>query len=155
MSDPSPDKAYVVLSSYLDTLVDMADRGMLAPAVAEALELALAEPRLNFEQEMSLWKRVEAGLFAEELLNAGKQRDPNVISDFEYIAADGQAAAAYLLVCFDFLAVAAAIRSVSSSDDLVKRLELNRGILVNAAERFDYTSNLSFALSASEALSIT
>ena len=51
---------------------------------------------LNAEQEVSLAKRIEAGLFADESMTVGQVKDTDV-EDYDWIAEDGRRAKNHLL----------------------------------------------------------
>ena len=53
--------------------------GATADPVKDYLKQSGKVPLLNAEQEVSLAKRIEAGLFAEELVNSGKKIDKKLL----------------------------------------------------------------------------
>ena len=64
--------------------------GATADPVKDYLKQIGKVPLLNAEMEVELAKRIEAGLFAEEMLNEGAKMDKKTRLDMEWIATDGR-----------------------------------------------------------------
>ncbi|MFL6287612.1 MAG: sigma-70 factor domain-containing protein, partial [Actinomycetes bacterium] len=71
--------------------------GATADPVKDYLKQIGKVALLNAEQEVELAKRIEAGLFAEEKLNAGKKLSAKLTRELEWIAEDGRRAKDHLL----------------------------------------------------------
>ncbi|MEN0130045.1 MAG: sigma-70 factor domain-containing protein, partial [Brevundimonas sp.] len=71
--------------------------GATADPVKDYLKQIGKVALLNAEQEVELAKRIEAGLFAEERLNAGITMEPKARRELEWIAQDGRRAKNHLL----------------------------------------------------------
>ncbi|HMQ38464.1 MAG TPA: sigma-70 factor domain-containing protein, partial [Micropruina sp.] len=71
--------------------------GATADPVKDYLKQIGKVALLNAEQEVTLAKRIEAGLFAEESLTSGRAIAAADIDDYEWISADGRRAKNHLL----------------------------------------------------------
>jgi RNA polymerase primary sigma factor len=71
--------------------------GATADPVKDYLKQIGKVALLNAEQEVELAKRIEAGLFSEEKLNAGEKFAPKLKKELDWIAEDGRRAKNHLL----------------------------------------------------------
>ncbi len=101
---------------------------------------------LTAEDEVELAKRIEAGLFAQHLLETKKRLSENRKRDLAIIVRDGQAARSHLLEANLRLVVSLAKRYTGRGGmpllDLIQ--EGNLG-LIRAMEKFDYTKGFKFS----------
>ncbi|MEL0248511.1 MAG: sigma-70 factor domain-containing protein, partial [Actinomycetota bacterium] len=99
-SSENPDGAEFVLSDVDDTdepVQTVTVAGATADPVKDYLKQIGKVALLNAEQEVELAKRIEAGLFAEEMLAETKKIDKKTRLDLEWIATDGRRAKNHLL----------------------------------------------------------
>jgi RNA polymerase primary sigma factor len=103
---------------------------------------------LNAEQEVSLAKRIEAGLFAAERLrqcDSGETKLTKAVrKDYDWLTADGQRAKDHLLEANLRLVVSVAKRYGRGMLFLDLIQEGNLG-LIRAVEKFDYTKGYKFS----------
>jgi len=120
--------------------------GATADPVKDYLKQIGKVALLNAEQEVSLAKRIEAGLFAEEKLN-----DPDVPvkddarEDFEWIAEDGRRAKNHLLEANLRLVVSLAKRYTGRGMLFLDLIQEGNLGLIRAVEKFDYTKGYKFS----------
>jgi RNA polymerase primary sigma factor len=111
--------------------------GATADPVKDYLKQIGKVALLNAEQEVELAKRIEAGLYAEELLNGDEELERKYERELKAISHDGRRAKNHLLE--------ANLRLVVS---LAKRYT-GRGMLfldlIRAVEKFDYTKGYKFS----------
>ncbi|MGL5405325.1 MAG: RNA polymerase sigma factor [Propionibacteriaceae bacterium] len=101
---------------------------------------------LNAEMEVSLARRIEAGLFAEEKLN----EEPLTlvgedIENFEWIARDGRDAKNHLLEANLRLVVSLAKRYTGRGMQFLDLIQEGNLGLIRAVEKFDYTKGFKFS----------
>jgi len=120
--------------------------GATADPVKDYLKQIGKVALLNAEQEVSLAKRIEAGLFAEEKLN-----DPDVKikdserEDLEWIAEDGRRAKNHLLEANLRLVVSLAKRYTGRGMLFLDLIQEGNLGLIRAVEKFDYTKGYKFS----------
>ncbi len=120
--------------------------GATADPVKDYLKQIGKVALLNAEQEVELAKRIEAGLFADEMLNddsakvAAKQRD-----DFDWIAEDGRRAKNHLLEANLRLVVSLAKRYTGRGMLFLDLIQEGNLGLIRAVEKFDYTKGYKFS----------
>ena len=119
--------------------------GATADPVKDYLKQIGKVPLLNAEQEVSLAKRIEAGLFAEELVNSGKKIDKKLLRDYEYIALDGRRAKNHLLEANLRLVVSLAKRYTGRGMLFLDLIQEGNLGLIRAVEKFDYTKGYKFS----------
>jgi RNA polymerase primary sigma factor len=119
--------------------------GATADPVKDYLKQIGKVPLLNAEQEVELAKRIEAGLFAEEKLNAGVKMDKTVRGDFEWIAEDGRRAKNHLLEANLRLVVSLAKRYTGRGMLFLDLIQEGNLGLIRAVEKFDYTKGYKFS----------
>ena len=101
-------------------------------------------PLLVAEQEVELAKRIEAGLFAEEMLAQGVD-DQEQRMDLEWIASDGQAAKRHLLEANLRLVVWIAQSYTGHGMAFLDLIQEGNLGLIRAVEKFDYTKGNKFS----------
>jgi RNA polymerase nonessential primary-like sigma factor len=99
---------------------------------------------LTAEQEVELAKRIEAGLYADRLLNE-KQLTPALQRDYKLLAADGKAAKAHLLEANLRLVVSVAKRYTGHGMTFLDLIQEGNVGLIRAVEKFDYTKGFKFS----------
>ena len=120
--------------------------GATADPVKDYLKQIGKVALLNAEQEVSLAKRIEAGLFAEEKLNDpdAKIKDADR-EDLEWIAEDGRRAKNHLLEANLRLVVSLAKRYTGRGMLFLDLIQEGNLGLIRAVEKFDYTKGYKFS----------
>ena len=119
--------------------------GATADPVKDYLKQIGKVSLLNAEQEVELAKRIEAGLFAEEMLNEGKRLDKKMQRDLEWIATDGRRAKNHLLEANLRLVVSLAKRYTGRGMLFLDLIQEGNLGLIRAVEKFDYTKGYKFS----------
>ncbi|QCB93418.1 RNA polymerase sigma factor [Cellulomonas shaoxiangyii] len=119
--------------------------GATADPVKDYLKQIGKVALLNAEQEVELAKRIEAGLFAEERLNAGLQLEPKARRELEWIAQDGRRAKNHLLEANLRLVVSLAKRYTGRGMLFLDLIQEGNLGLIRAVEKFDYTKGYKFS----------
>lgn len=119
--------------------------GATADPVKDYLKQIGKVALLNAEQEVELAKRIEAGLFAEERLNAGVAMEPKLRRELEWIAGDGRRAKNHLLEANLRLVVSLAKRYTGRGMLFLDLIQEGNLGLIRAVEKFDYTKGYKFS----------
>jgi RNA polymerase primary sigma factor len=119
--------------------------GATADPVKDYLKQIGKVPLLNAEMEVNLAKRIEAGLFAEEMLNEGAKMDKKNRLDMEWIATDGRRAKNHLLEANLRLVVSLAKRYTGRGMLFLDLIQEGNLGLIRAVEKFDYTKGYKFS----------
>jgi len=119
--------------------------GATADPVKDYLKQIGKVALLNAEQEVELAKRIEAGLFAEEKLNAGLTIEPKMRRELEWIANDGRNAKNHLLEANLRLVVSLAKRYTGRGMLFLDLIQEGNLGLIRAVEKFDYTKGYKFS----------
>ena len=120
--------------------------GATADPVKDYLKQIGKVALLNAEQEVSLAKRIEAGLFAEEKLNDPKADiKDSEREDLEWIAEDGRRAKNHLLEANLRLVVSLAKRYTGRGMLFLDLIQEGNLGLIRAVEKFDYTKGYKFS----------
>lgn len=119
--------------------------GATADPVKDYLKQIGKVPLLNAEQEVELAKRIEAGLFAEEILATQKIKKTSERQDLEWIARDGQRAKTHLLEANLRLVVSLAKRYTGRGMLFLDLIQEGNLGLIRAVEKFDYTKGYKFS----------
>jgi len=119
--------------------------GATADPVKDYLKQIGKVALLNAEQEVELAKRIEAGLFAEEKLNAGLRIEPKMRRELEWIANDGRNAKNHLLEANLRLVVSLAKRYTGRGMLFLDLIQEGNLGLIRAVEKFDYTKGYKFS----------
>ncbi len=119
--------------------------GATADPVKDYLKQIGKVSLLNAEQEVELAKRIEAGLFAEEMLNETKKLDKKTQRDLEWIAIDGRRAKNHLLEANLRLVVSLAKRYTGRGMLFLDLIQEGNLGLIRAVEKFDYTKGYKFS----------
>nr|NLI51250.1 RNA polymerase sigma factor [Propionibacterium sp.] len=142
----SEDEGFVV--SDADDTDEPEQQVMAAGATADPVKDYLKQigkvALLNAEQEVSLAKRIEAGLFADEKLTAGEVA-PSDLDDYEWIAEDGRRAKNHLLEANLRLVVSLAKRYTGRGMLFLDLIQEGNLGLIRAVEKFDYTKGYKFS----------
>jgi len=103
-------------------------------------------PLLNAEQEVDLSKRIEAGMYAEHLLEAGADELPaKRVRELKAVAADGRRAKDHLLQANLRLVVSLAKRYTGHGLPFLDLIQEGNLGLIRAVEKFDYTKGFKFS----------
>jgi RNA polymerase primary sigma factor len=156
-SVPTGEDAAVVVPATEESGFVITDDDDDAPAQQVATAGATADPvkdylkqigkvaLLNAEQEVELAKRIEAGLFAEEKLNAGTRIEPKHKRELWWIAQDGKKAKNHLLEANLRLVVSLAKRYTGRGMLFLDLIQEGNLGLIRAVEKFDYTKGYKFS----------
>ena len=124
-------------------------RGISADLVRAYLNGIGRTKLLNAEQEVDLSKRIEAGLYAEEMLARGRAGEvrltPARRRDLATIAADGRDAKNHLLEANLRLVVSLAKRYTGRGMAFLDLIQEGNLGLIRAVEKFDYTKGFKFS----------
>jgi RNA polymerase primary sigma factor len=106
-------------------------------------------PLLNAEQEVDLAKRIEAGLYASEVLRAveedGRKLPTPERRDLDWISRDGEKAKNHLLEANLRLVVSLAKRYTGRGMAFLDLIQEGNLGLIRAVEKFDYTKGYKFS----------
>ena len=119
--------------------------GATADPVKDYLKQIGKVALLNAEQEVELAKRIEAGLFAEEKLNAGDKMPAKLRQELTWIAEDGERAKNHLLEANLRLVVSLAKRYTGRGMLFLDLIQEGNLGLIRAVEKFDYTKGYKFS----------
>jgi RNA polymerase primary sigma factor len=147
-STEAGDGAEFVLSDVDDTdepVQTVTVAGATADPVKDYLKQIGKVALLNAEQEVELAKRIEAGLFAEEMLAETKKIDKKTRLDLEWIARDGRRAKNHLLEANLRLVVSLAKRYTGRGMLFLDLIQEGNLGLIRAVEKFDYTKGYKFS----------
>ena len=100
---------------------------------------------LSAADEVELAKRIEAGLYAQHLLETRKRLGENRKRDLAAVARDGQAARRHLLEANLRLVVSLAKRYTGRGMPLLDLIQEGNLGLIRAMEKFDYTKEFKFS----------
>jgi len=119
--------------------------GATADPVKDYLKQIGKVALLNAEQEVELAKRIEAGLFAEEKLNAGGKIEMKLKRELWWISQDGKNAKNHLLEANLRLVVSLAKRYTGRGMLFLDLIQEGNLGLIRAVEKFDYTKGFKFS----------
>ncbi len=132
----------------LDEAVDDS-RGISADLVRAYLNGIGRTKLLNAEQEVELSKRIEAGLFAEDLLRQGRVGEVRLTAarkrDLSLVVADGRDAKNHLLEANLRLVVSLAKRYTGRGMAFLDLIQEGNLGLIRAVEKFDYAKGFKFS----------
>ncbi|MTD56198.1 sigma-70 family RNA polymerase sigma factor [Amycolatopsis pithecellobii] len=117
-------------------------------SVRDYLDAIGAVPLLTATEEVELAKRIEAGVYAAELLrraDAGEQEPATGRRDLELVVRDGQRAKDHMIEANLRLVVAAARKRRERSVPLLDLVQEGNLGLIHAVEKFDYTKGYKFS----------
>lgn len=100
---------------------------------------------LSAEEEVELSKRIEAGVYAEHLLQSGAKMTRAKKRDVKILAKEGKAARAHLLEANLRLVVSLAKRYTNRGMPLLDLIQEGNLGLIRAMEKFDYTKGFKFS----------
>jgi RNA polymerase primary sigma factor len=145
-SEENEDEAFVYGDDDEDLpAAQVAVAGATSDPVKDYLKQIGKVPLLNAEQEVELAKRIEAGLFAEEKLNAGEKFAPKMKKELDWIAEDGRRAKNHLLEANLRLVVSLAKRYTGRGMLFLDLIQEGNLGLIRAVEKFDYTKGYKFS----------
>ena len=119
--------------------------GATADPVKDYLKQIGKVALLNAEQEVELAKRIEAGLFAEERLNADEKMEMKLKRELWWISQDGKKAKNHLLEANLRLVVSLAKRYTGRGMLFLDLIQEGNLGLIRAVEKFDYTKGYKFS----------
>ena len=144
----APDSDNLIISDVDDTdepVQQVITAGATADPVKDYLKQIGKVPLLNAEEEVDLAKRIEAGLFSEELLATRGPFKDRRQGDYEWIAEDGQRAKNHLLEANLRLVVSLAKRYTGRGMLFLDLIQEGNLGLIRAVEKFDYTKGYKFS----------
>ena len=100
---------------------------------------------LSAEEEVELSKRIEAGVYAEHLLQTGAKMTRAKKRDVKILAKEGKAARAHILEANLRLVVSLAKRYTNRGMPLLDLIQEGNLGLIRAMEKFDYTKGYKFS----------
>ncbi len=100
---------------------------------------------LNTQKEVELAKRIEAGLFATNLLSSGGTIDVDLRSELQWVAQDGKLAKNHLIEANLRLVVSLAKRYTGRGMLFLDLIQEGNLGLIRAVEKFDYTQGNKFS----------
>src|ERR1043165_6661992 len=100
---------------------------------------------LNAADEVELAKRIEAGLYAQHVLNTKKRLGENRKRDLAAVVRDGEAARRHLLEANLRLVVSLAKRYTGRGMPLLDLIQEGNLGLIRAVEKFDYAKGFKFS----------
>ncbi|GDY33012.1 sigma-70 family RNA polymerase sigma factor [Gandjariella thermophila] len=100
---------------------------------------------LTAAEEVDLAKRIEAGVFAQHMLETAKRLSPKRRDELEQLVRDGQAAKNHLLEANLRLVVSLAKRYTGRGMPLLDLIQEGNLGLIRAVEKFDYTKGYKFS----------
>ena len=100
---------------------------------------------LTAEQEVELAKRIEAGVFAQHVLESDAEMAPQRRKDLRMVVRDGGRARNHLLVANLRLVVSLAKRYTGRGMPLLDLIQEGNLGLIRAVEKFDYTKGFKFS----------
>jgi RNA polymerase sigma factor (sigma-70 family) len=125
------------------------DRGVSADLVRAYLNGIGRTKLLTAEQEVTLAKRIEAGLFADERLTQAADEnltlDPQLRADLRTVVTEGRAAKNHLLEANLRLVVSLAKRYTGRGMAFLDLIQEGNLGLIRAVEKFDYTKGYKFS----------
>jgi len=143
----SEDEGFIV--SDADDADEPEQQVMVAGATADPVKDYLKQigkvALLNAEQEVTLAKRIEAGLFAEESVNTGRSVPTTDLDDYQWISEDGRRAKNHLLEANLRLVVSLAKRYTGRGMLFLDLIQEGNLGLIRAVEKFDYTKGYKFS----------
>jgi RNA polymerase primary sigma factor len=119
--------------------------GATADPVKDYLKQIGKVALLNAAEEVDLAKRIEAGMYAEHLLDAGEVKDPRETMDYKWIIHDGRIAKNHLLEANLRLVVSLAKRYTGRGMLFLDLIQEGNLGLIRAVEKFDYTKGFKFS----------
>ena len=119
--------------------------GATADPVKDYLKLIGRVPLLNAEMEVDLSLRVEAGLFAEEIIKHEKKIDKKYKRELEQLVLDGKRAKNHLLEANLRLVVSLAKRYTGRGMLFLDLIQEGNLGLIRAVEKFHYTKGYKFS----------
>ncbi|MCT1920673.1 RNA polymerase sigma factor [Brevibacterium luteolum] len=119
--------------------------GATADPVKDYLKLIGKVALLNAAEEVDLAKRIEAGMYAEHLLNAGEVTEAKDVRDYKWIIHDGRVAKNHLLEANLRLVVSLAKRYTGRGMLFLDLIQEGNLGLIRAVEKFDYTKGFKFS----------
>ncbi|MGI8768209.1 MAG: sigma-70 family RNA polymerase sigma factor, partial [Propionibacteriaceae bacterium] len=124
-------------------------RGISADLVRAYLNGIGKTKLLTAEQEVDLAKRIEAGLYAEDLMARAARKEarltPAKRRDLRLVAADGRSAKNHLLKANLRLVVSLAKRYTGRGMAFLDLIQEGNLGLIRAVEKFDYTKGFKFS----------
>ncbi|MDR1851436.1 MAG: RNA polymerase sigma factor [Propionibacteriaceae bacterium] len=124
--------------------VQVQSAGATADPVKDYLKQIGKVALLNAEEEVTLAKRIEAGLFAEEALNT-THPNKQLAEDYRWIMEDGQKAKNHLLEANLRLVVSLAKRYTGRGMLFLDLIQEGNLGLIRAVEKFDYAKGYKFS----------
>ena len=123
----------------------VATAGATADPVKDYLKQIGKVALLNAAEEVDLAKRIEAGMYAEHLVEEGKVTEARDLRDYKWIVHDGRIAKNHLLEANLRLVVSLAKRYTGRGMLFLDLIQEGNLGLIRAVEKFDYTKGFKFS----------
>ena len=123
----------------------VATAGATADPVKDYLKQIGKVALLNAAEEVDLAKRIEAGMYAEHLVEEGKVTEARDLRDYKWIIHDGRIAKNHLLEANLRLVVSLAKRYTGRGMLFLDLIQEGNLGLIRAVEKFDYTKGFKFS----------
>ena len=127
------------------TDVDIDNQGPSADLVRVYLNGIGRTALLTAQDEVSLAKRIEAGVFAKHLLDTSEDTTPERRTDLKAVVRDGRVAKNHLMEANLRLVVSLAKRYTGRGMPLLDLIQEGNLGLIRAVEKFDYTKGFKFS----------
>ncbi|MFB9430797.1 sigma-70 family RNA polymerase sigma factor [Streptoalloteichus tenebrarius] len=125
--------------------VDLDAQGPAADLVRVYLNGIGRTKLLTAEEEVELAKRIEAGVFAQHMLETARRLPPKRQAELEELVRDGRVAKNHLLEANLRLVVSLAKRYTGRGMPLLDLIQEGNLGLIRAVEKFDYTKGYKFS----------
>ncbi|SHF37509.1 sigma-70 family RNA polymerase sigma factor [Streptoalloteichus hindustanus] len=125
--------------------VDLDAQGPAADLVRVYLNGIGRTKLLSAEEEVELAKRIEAGVFAQHMLETARKLPPKRQAELEELVRDGRVAKNHLLEANLRLVVSLAKRYTGRGMPLLDLIQEGNLGLIRAVEKFDYTKGYKFS----------
>jgi len=125
--------------------IDLDAQGPAADLVRVYLNGIGRTALLTAEQEVELAKRIEAGVFAQHMIDTSPRLSPKRRAELRALVADGHEAKKHLLEANLRLVVSLAKRYTGRGMPLLDLIQEGNLGLIRAVEKFDYTKGFKFS----------
>ncbi len=143
---PTTDEEYVVSVGEDDSPAPtIVNAGASGDPVRDYLRLIGRVALLTAEEEVALAQRIEAGVYAQHLLDEGDDLRGATPRELELLAADGRRAKNHLLEANLRLVVSLAKRYTGRGMLFLDLIQEGNGGLIRAVEKFDYAKGFKFS----------
>ncbi|GAA2594058.1 RNA polymerase sigma factor [Actinomadura fulvescens] len=145
-AEATADETFEVTEVEAAPVADLDDQSTtMGDSVHTYLKAIGRRQLLTAEQEVDLAKRIEAGLYAEHLLETTEKLSRQRRLDLEWVAADGNRAKSHMLEANLRLVVSVAKKYSDRGLSLLDVVQEGNLGLIRAVEKFDYSKGYKFS----------